>query len=354
MPRCVPLCSCAALVLLATAGALAQGPPGSPRLARLEQIQEQEGEALIALADGAMTGRRVPADFAVDWHNDFFMASQGTFVPFVVSIETAPLTTSSVLLYVRVARKEPGADLNRAVFPFEDAYPLDVRGPSAGRVNVARGFSVAPGDYDLIVVVRERVDPGDTTRPRKASILRLPLTVPDFRLDQLTTSSIVLAERQRPLSRPLSAEELADRPYAIGLSEVEPCVNGRFRQTDELIVVYLVYNVSGTVERTFDLEVEYHFFLETGGGGPVVGAPDRLRALGRPGERYFNHTKPQRFTPATMGQQFNPSLGRAIMAGQGVPLSGFPEGKYRLLIRITDIIAGKEITRDATFHVVEQ
>jgi hypothetical protein len=351
MPRRVPLCSGALVLLLVTAGAVAQAPPGSQRLARLEQIQQQEGEALIALADDAMTGRPVPADFAVDWHNDYFMAAQGTFVPFVVSIDTAALTTSSVLLYVRVAPRQAVSDLTRAVFPFEDAYPLDV-GPSTGRASVARGFSVAPGEYDLIVVVRERIVPADPGRPRKASARRLALSVPDFRLDQLTTSSIVLAERQRPLGRALSAEELPDRPYAIGLTEVEPCVSRRFRRTDELIVVYLVYNVSGTSERTFDLEVEYHFFLETGGSQPLEGAPDRVRTWGRPGERYFNHTKPQRFTPATMGPEFNPSLGRAIMAGQGVPLSGFPEGKYRLLIRITDIMAGKEITRDAAFHVV--
>jgi hypothetical protein len=52
-----------------------------------------------------------------------------------------------------------------------------------------------------------------------------------------------------------------------------------------------------------------------------------------------------------MGPAFDPAAGQPILAGQGVPLAGFPEGKYRLLIKVTDIIAGNAITRDATFVV---
>jgi hypothetical protein len=349
------LCSYALVMLAAAAAAAgAQDTVRPQRLTRLDQIQQQEGEAVIALADAALLGREVPADFALEWHNDFLKAAQGTFVPFIVSIEAAKLATDAVLLYVRAAPRDAIADLSRAVFPFEDAYPLDIPGPGADRVRVARGFAIAPGDYELIVVVRERVNPADPTRPRKAAVRRVPLKVPDFAVDELMTSSIILADRQRPLARAISAEDLSNRPYVIGLSEVEPCEDRRFRRSDELIVVYLVYNVAGTRDGTFDLEVEYHFFLETGGTGPVEGAPESLGLFGRPGERYFNHTRPQRFTPATMGPAFDPTSGQPIMAGQGVPLSGFPEGKYRLLIRITDIIAGKAITRDATFSVAAQ
>jgi hypothetical protein len=52
-----------------------------------------------------------------------------------------------------------------------------------------------------------------------------------------------------------------------------------------------------------------------------------------------------------MGPHFDPGAGQPVMAGQGVPLSGFPEGQYRLAIRVTDIIAGKTITRDVAFTV---
>jgi len=39
------------------------------------------------------------------------------------------------------------------------------------------------------------------------------------------------------------------------------------------------------------------------------------------------------------------------MAGQGVPLAGFPAGEYRLAIRITDLLAGTSIVRDVQFTV---
>jgi hypothetical protein len=40
-----------------------------------------------------------------------------------------------------------------------------------------------------------------------------------------------------------------------------------------------------------------------------------------------------------------------VMAGQGVPLAGFPAGDYRLAIRITDLLAGTSIVRDVHFTV---
>ena len=38
-----------------------------------------------------------------------------------------------------------------------------------------------------------------------------------------------------------------------------------FRRSEELIVVFLVYNPMVTTERQFDVKVEYHFFRKDGG-----------------------------------------------------------------------------------------
>jgi hypothetical protein len=40
------------------------------------------------------------------------------------------------------------------------------------------------------------------------------------------------------------------------------------------------------------------------------------------------------------------------MAGQGVPLASFPEGEYRLAIKVTDIVTAKSIQRDVAFTIV--
>ena len=38
-------------------------------------------------------------------------------------------------------------------------------------------------------------------------------------------------------------------------------------------------------------------------------------------------------------------------AGQGVPLTSFPEGEYRLLIRISDRVSKRSLERDVAFTV---
>ena len=50
----------------------------------------REGEAILALADAAMAGKAVPADFDVQWQNDFVKAQRGTFVPFTLTDRSSP------------------------------------------------------------------------------------------------------------------------------------------------------------------------------------------------------------------------------------------------------------------------
>ena len=166
----------------------------------------------------------------------------------------------------------------------------------------------------------------------------------------LTTSSVIVADRLSLLSEPVAADQIAERPYAIGRNEITPAIDRTFRRDEELIVVFLVYNPMVTTERHFDVKVEYHFFRK------ASAAPDADTSATHPparaGEAYFNHTDPQRFNPALMGAAFDPAGGEPVMAGQVVPLSGFQEGEYRLAISVTDVVTGKSILRDVTFTVV--
>jgi hypothetical protein len=364
------LLTCALAVLAAAGGlpaALAARQRPDTRSNRTERIHQQEGEAIVALADAASAGRRTPSDLTIDWRNDFLKAQQGTFVPFVVTIDAPELAGRGVLIYVRLAARTALSEPNRTrrpgrplppsrsvppAFAFEDVYPIDVRTPPGQPVRVIRGFSAQPGDYDLVVVVRERVDPSQPDAPRRTGVLTRRLTLPEFRASVLTTSSVILAERLTVLEAAPTEEQPEERPYLIGLSDIQPAADNVFRRDEELIVVFLVYNPFVTPERKFDIEVEYHFFTRNGGrrdGPPSVGV---IRPPARDGERYFNHTKPQRFTPAIMGPLFDPGAGQPLMAGQGVPLASFPEGEYRLAIKVTDIVGGKSILRDVAFTIV--
>lgn len=329
------------------------------QLERLEQSLRQEGQAVVALADAA-GDHAPPADFTLSWHHDFLKAQNGTFVPFVVTVAPRTARPPGALLYVRAARPGQGAGEGRdgrrrppasegpALYPFEEIYPIVL---SDQPVRIARGFSLPPGDYELTVVVRERERDEDRGRRRLAAVLRQPLAVPDFTTGRLATSTVMLADRLTVLDEAPPAAALVERPYVIGSREIHPAADSVFRPSEELIVVLLVYSPAVTSDKHFDLEVEYHFFRKSRAGpeDPPPAVPAGLSAL--PGERYFNRTEPQRFNPAILGPPFDPASGQPVMAGQGVPLAGFPEGEYRLVIRVTDQVSKQTLERHVAFTV---
>jgi hypothetical protein len=352
------------LAAVAVGGRLPSAQTLSRRqLERIDEALRQEGQAIVALADAAADDQ-VQADlvgFTLTWHNDFLKAQTGTFVPFIVRIAAPEQRVAAALLYVRVARRgrEEGdkrggrrrgtIGAEGTTYPFEEIYPVDL----APGVRLARGFSVSPGEYDVTVVVRERERETERGRRRMATVLRQPLSVPDFSGPGLTTSSVMLADRLKVLAQPPTPAELAEQPYVIGGREIEPAADAIFRRDEELIVVFLVYNPSVTTNKHFDLEVEYHFFRRGGNGAGTQGGSrgDRPAPAAQPGETYVNRTEPQRFTPLVLGPQFDPAAGQPVMAGQGVPLAGFQEGDYRLAIRVTDLVSGQSIERQVRFTV---
>jgi hypothetical protein len=336
----------------------------------VEESLRHEGEAVLALADAA--AQSDPTDFAVSWHNDFLKAQNGTFVPFVIEIRPpapslpdprspAPDPRSSMsaaLLYIRVTRRAPTVDERRAPdtrgatdlvpHPFEEIRPVALVRETT---RVTRGFAIAPGEYDVTIVVRQRERQSDGGRRRLAAVVRRPLSVPDYSEPVLTTSTIMLADRITVVPPLADSADLSARPYVIGTREIEPAADAVLRRDEELIVVFLVYNPFVTEDKHFDLEVEYHFFWKNGRGAPGAVASTVPGVASLPDERYVNRTEPQRFTPTVLGPQFDPSAGQPVMAGQGVPLAGFEEGEYRLAIKVTDMVSRRSIERHLLFTV---
>lgn len=376
-PHRLPAIALAVLFLLVVRHGTAAAQAGSGRAGQdpnSDEAQRLEGAAILGLADAAMAGRPAPTGFSLRWRPDFLKAQQGTFVPFVLTVDGPNLPNTSALLYVRAVAKgtavlQPASKPSRAdtrqgkgkkagedaapQYAVDIIFPVDVRSESGKPARVIRGFSVPPGEYDICLVLRERPSPAaGADMPVKAGVLTQPLTVPDFWTRELTVSSVILADRLTLLSEAPTPDGLLERPYVIGLNDVQPAVDTRFGKDEELICVFLVYNPKVTPDKTFDVEVEYHFYRSTGGDAarqPDVAGGSHPPA--REGERYVNHTQPQRFNATVMGAQFNPAAGQPIMAGQGVPLAGFQEGDYRLMIKVTDLLAGKTLTRDVNFTV---
>jgi hypothetical protein len=357
-----------------------------PEAAGQNQAQAEEIQGLVRVADAAMTGQQASADFPIQFQNDFLKA-QGSrvWVPMTLTIDPAKLSNPAgepVALYLRVAPRgmttppaappptaaandkdkdkdkkkdkdkdkdkdkgkdkdkdkdkdpnaKPGADASPAAspYPFEDLSFLEVKPAAAGQpVRILRGFGVPAGAYDVYLVVRER----NGATP-KTSVLKQPIEVPDYS-SEFSTSSVILAERVDQLPSAVTPETQAERPYAFGTTELVTSAEKKFSKSQELIVLVQIYNPTITPEKKFNVEATYTFYT-----------------IGADGEKRFNSTQPQPFTNDTMGPGFDPAAAdRSIQAGQGIPLQSFPEGKYRLEIKITDKLNSKVLTQNVNFSV---
>ena len=162
--------------------------------------------------------------------------------------------------------------------------------------------------------------------------------MPDFWTESLATSTVMLADRVEQLTRALRAAGTAGRKPLCGGDQPDSPRHWEpaFRRGAELIVVFLIYNPSVGPDRHFDVQVDYHLY----------------RKKLQEGERYVTRTTPQRFNPSMMGAHFDPAAGQPVLAGQGIPLSSFEAGDYRLGITVTDLLSRKSVARDVTFTVI--
>ena len=196
---------------------------------------------------------------------------------------------------------------------------------------------MAAGTYDVIVVVKEPTPQKQQRNapPLKTSVLRQSVEVPDLWNGELNTSTVFLAQRIDPLPAPLTPQQQVERPYALGTMEIVPVADTKFTKKSELSTLVLIYNVKTDGTNKPDVTVEYNFYTKQGSG-----------------EKFFNKTNPQSLNAQTLPPQFDFAAGHQLQSGQAVPLASFPEGDYRLEIKITDKLAAKSVTRNVNFTVV--
>jgi hypothetical protein len=316
--------------------------------ARFDDALRRESDALVEMADDAVRGRAVPTDFVLEWRNDFFKAQPGTFVPFTISFTAPPGVSDRALLYIRVESRSISARAART-FAYETIFPIRIDRGAGERLSVTRGFAVPAGRYRAVLALRELADGGSSDPPRKAGVLLQDLTVPDFWTGELATSTIMLANDVERLDRPVPTDELDEDPYVVGSSRIHVTRDRTFARNRELIVAFLIYNPSFAPDKNFDLQVDYHLYRKEARekGDQAIAANPPARS----GERYVTRTTPQRFNPSMMGPQYDPSAGTPLLAGQGILLSGFEPGEYRLGITVTDLLSRKTLTRDVIFTV---
>ena len=339
---------------MAFALVLSAGLLGQQLDKKIDEALKRESQALSKLADGALPAQGGQNEFDVAWAGqDVLKGPEGKeFVPFTVTLDPTKVPGGNLVLYWRVAAPAPPPDPtkkadNRRVDPIWEGATYVAAGGAQNPMRLSRSFVAPAGTYDVYVVAKEL----QVERPRNAPapktvVLKQTVNVPEFWNSELTTSSVIVADRIDPLPAPLSSAQLTERPYAaLGVMEIIPVPSTKLSKKSELSVFFLIYNTQGDSTNKPDVSVEYSFCQVAPGNQPAADEPCKA------GEKFYNKTDAQTMNGQTLPPQFDLKAGHQLQTGQAVPLAGFPEGDYRLEIKVTDKLANKTIVRDVNFSV---
>lgn len=230
-----------------------------------------------------------------------------TYVAGLARVDKAAVTVEGASARVSAAAQAVGAD-GKVAATSEKDMKADV-GPDGG-VLVSYGMALKPGDYTLKVAVFD----GKTG---KGSTLSQPLKVPDFNADELSISPLlVLRDVQEVPNDPTHG--LA--AYQLGTTRLVPHYGNVFSAADSITLLAFIYG--GRKDETTGKPSLLATFTITKDGAPVARAPE------------------QTFDTTPTG----PSVGP-------VPLTNYKPGKYTVQVKVTDKVAKKDYTSDATFEV---
>lgn len=321
---------------------------------KAEEALKKEAQALSKLAEAALAGQTGSNDLNVTWVKEDFLKGpkDKEFVLFNITLDPTKATAENLILYWRVvaAAAAPAADAGKKSGKQKPVWEDATLVPLAGAQNplrLSRSFVAPVGGYDVYVVAKEMLgEKAPKNAARKTVVLKQTVNVPEFWNSDLTTSSIIMADRIDPLAAPLSPAQLIERPYAaLGVMEIFPSGSSKLSKKAELSVFFLIYNPKADTAQKPDINIEYHFCQAVPGNQPAADEPCK------PGEKFYNKTEPQVMNGQTLPPDFDLSMDHQLQTGQAVPLAGFPEGDYRLEIKVTDKLANKTITRDVNFSV---
>lgn len=327
--RGLALTMAVALVFGIAGDALAQRDGDKDR----NRQERSEIETLVKLVDGVMAGAEAPGEITFEV-TPFFLKSQEarTFVPFALEVTGAPAT--DVALYVRLV--DPAVEVDpkkRAEYPWDDIHFIPAAELSEDPVRLNRVFMAVPGTYDVYLAMKERT-PEKPKRGAtyKTGVMKTSITVPDL-ATEFTTSSVLVTDTVNMLTAPITPEEQRSRPFVFGAQELVPALDTTFKKSEDLNIFFQVYNPGLDDDGKPNLVMEYNFHRTENGQ-----------------EKFFNKTNPQNINASNLPPQFDP-LVFPVPGGITVPLATFPEGDFRLEIKIIDKAAGTELLRNVNFTV---
>jgi hypothetical protein len=359
--------------------------------------EQQDVQALVTLVDSALlsdTGVPLPTpgaqappapvtpkplafgapdksegEISVKWQSNHFVKGQSgdTYVPFTVAVDKGQLPKGAAL-YVRIVSAEqaaafasmmstaatppkdgkPQAAPQRTTFQWDSVHFLDTVDNQ-----LSRAVQLKPGQYIAFIAIKEKSPApagnqrndrnrnNDKNAPPAAAaagpvgLLRHEITVPDYNVPDLRTSSVILAQSVEPLNAPLPPDQQEANPYVFGPMKIQPSLDGKFSKTGELSVIFWIYGAKEAATGKPDVVVDYSFHQKLAEG-----------------EKYFNKTAPQPLNAETLPPQFSIAAGHQLPGSLVIPLTSFPAGDYRLEIKVTDKPSGGTLTQNVNFTVL--
>ena len=328
----------ASLALLLSSSVLSAQPKEQTR-----KLNKDEQKDLTTISTMLGASQMPANDLGLAWLSSEMLKAQGNneFIPFSVTVDSTKLSAKQVSLYWRVVSRDAPAPDPKAKkddkgpqYAYQNLHTVDVPSGQPGPARISRSFVVPAGEYDVYVVVKEPDPKKKSDPPAKIGIVKQTVSVLDLWNGEFNTGSVIVAERMDPVAAPLTPAQIEERPYAaivVG-SEIVPARNPKLSKRGELTVFVPIYNAKVDAAGAPDVIAEYNFYISQNGS-----------------EKFFNKTQPQAFNAQTVPAGADPTAG--LPGGQTIPLGSFPEGDYRLEIKITDKLGAKSLTREAKFSV---
>jgi GWxTD domain-containing protein len=313
---------------------LAQSLTGQPEndteFSRLELYSKIQQPPAVKFKDllAVVTDRLVRDQVKFQYRTDFLRITSDTvLVPITVQIPVRQLSfqekdgvdSASMNLFARITSLS-----GRVVQTFED--PLRVDFPTsllqqslAGYRIYQKAVPLSPNRYKLDIVIKD-VNSGNV------GVVSTVLPVPRFQEDQLSASSLILAD---DIHR-VSIKDIGVGQFVVGDIKVRPKMDATFTPADSMGVFLQVYNLKvDDKSHKADPSVQFRIFKAEGSN---TGSSDPLLKFDLPQNRMPEH-------------------GEQMTLENMITLESLVPGKYRLEVAVTDNLAKQSITSKADFTV---
>jgi hypothetical protein len=234
------------------------------------------------------------------------------------------------------AEEKLRAEAPKVEFAFEDYKPVNFSNAKPDSVFMLPSMvMVAPGVCDTYVLIKETVASVKGKKvAAKTGLLKMSLGVPNYESPELAVSSVILSRMVQQLNAAPTPAEMARNPYLFGQVVVMPSLDFKFAKSDELTIFFYIYNSGLDTAGKPDVTVDYNFYQKTGDA-----------------EKFFNRTPALELNAKTLPPVFDARAGHQLPGGQALSLASFPEGEYRVEIKIVDKLAGKTKIETCRFTV---